>query len=114
MHAVLTCTEVGWQESSQAHDLKFGSPDVRRDLSKIVVLWGGKKEEKPQSLSIFSINHLRSKNANTFCLKSHWWALTEIFILCIMPPFSIPDADYSMPGPVFKWWLTGCDSQVWE
>ena len=36
---MLTCTEVGWQESSQAHDLKFGSPDIRRDLSEIVVLW---------------------------------------------------------------------------
>lgn len=35
---VFTCTEVGWQESSQAHNLKLGSPDIRRDLSKIVVL----------------------------------------------------------------------------
>lgn len=43
---VFTCTEVGWQESSQAHDLKLGSPDIRRDLSKIVVLWGGKKGKK--------------------------------------------------------------------
>lgn len=40
-----TCTEVGWQESSQAHNLKLGSPDIRRDLSKIVVLWKKRGEE---------------------------------------------------------------------
>ena len=56
MHAGLTCTEVGWQESGQAHNLKFGSPDIRRDLSKIVVLWGEKKKKNhhlfPYFLSI--------------------------------------------------------------
>lgn len=45
---VFTCTEVGWQESSQAHNLKFGSPDVGRDLSKVVVLWAKKTKEELQ------------------------------------------------------------------
>lgn len=80
---MLTCTEVGWQESSQAHDLKFGSPDIRRDLSEIVVLW--EKEEESQSVCIFSINHLRSKNANAFYLKSHWWPLMEMLTLWVSP-----------------------------
>lgn len=46
MEGVFTCTKVGRQERSQAHNLKFGSPDIRCDLSKIVVLWGeeGRKE----------------------------------------------------------------------
>lgn len=65
---IFTCTKVGWQESSQAHNLKFGSPDIRRDLSKIVVLWK-KKEEKSQSISIFSTDHLRSKYINTVLKK---------------------------------------------
>lgn len=56
---IFTCTEVGWQESSQAHNLKFGSPDIRRDLSKIVVLrWEEKKKEESQSISVFSTGHL--------------------------------------------------------
>lgn len=63
---VFTCTEAGWQESSQAHNLKLGSPDIRRDLSKIVVLWGGKKGKKEsQSIFLFSIEHLGTKNVNT-------------------------------------------------
>lgn len=43
---VFTCTKAGWQESSQAHDLEFGSPDIRGDLGKIVVLREKKRGEK--------------------------------------------------------------------
>lgn len=71
---VFTCTKVGRQECSQAHNLKFGSPDIRRDLSKIVVLWEKKRKEKSQSISILSIHHLR-ENVNAHCLKSHRAAL---------------------------------------
>lgn len=62
---VFTCTKAGGQESSQTHNLEFGSPDIRGDLGKIVVLWekkGGKKIS--QSTFMFSIDQLR-KNANT-------------------------------------------------
>lgn len=33
-----TCTEVGGEERGKADNLEFGSPYVRRDLSKVVVL----------------------------------------------------------------------------
>ena len=46
----------------------------------------GKKEEESQSVCIFSINHLRSKNANAFYLKSHWWPLMETLALWVSPP----------------------------
>lgn len=57
---VFTCTEVGWQESSQPHNLKLGSPDIRRDLSKIVVLWGKKKGKKNHNLFSYFLLSLRN------------------------------------------------------